>query len=151
MKRGKAEHDVKHRTKEGEIRDVHVIVKQIVLSGKTVLHAIWRDITERKRAENLLKASEDRFAKTFLLSPVAITIVRAGDGRFVEINSAAEKMLGYRRDELIGRTSLETGLYLHPEDRTRLFLELARKGTLHDFEISLRNKNGRPNAHSSVY
>jgi PAS domain S-box-containing protein len=57
LRLGKAEHDVKHRTKQGEIRDVHVIVQRIVLSGRTVLHAIWRDITQYKQAEETIKAA----------------------------------------------------------------------------------------------
>ena len=46
-----AEFDVKLRTKGGEIRDIHVITQSIDLSGRTVFHTVWRDITERKRAE----------------------------------------------------------------------------------------------------
>lgn len=43
--------EVKHKTKEGEIRDVQVIAQRLVLSDKVYLHAIWRDITDRKKME----------------------------------------------------------------------------------------------------
>ena len=49
--KGRAEFDVKHRTKEGEIRDVHVITQVMVLSGRTFFHTIWRDVTEHRHAE----------------------------------------------------------------------------------------------------
>ena len=55
LKEGKVEFDVKHRTKEGEIRDVQVVTQPIELSGQTFFHAIWLDITERKLAEERLR------------------------------------------------------------------------------------------------
>ena len=55
--KGKAEHEVKHKTKHGEIRDIYVITQTLVLSGKTVFHTIWRDITKRKHAEHELDFS----------------------------------------------------------------------------------------------
>ncbi len=54
-KEGKTEFDVKHRTKQGEIRDVQVISQPVDLSGKTFFHAIWLDITERKQMEEHLR------------------------------------------------------------------------------------------------
>ncbi|MGD0283644.1 MAG: PAS domain S-box protein, partial [Dissulfurispiraceae bacterium] len=55
LKEGKIEFDVKHRTKQGEIRDVQVISQPVDLSGKTFFHAIWLDITERKHMEEHLR------------------------------------------------------------------------------------------------
>ncbi|MBF0559567.1 MAG: PAS domain S-box protein [Nitrospirae bacterium] len=57
LKEGKVEFDVKHRTKQGEIRDVQIITQPIDLSGKTFFHTIWFDITERKKAEQQIKQS----------------------------------------------------------------------------------------------
>jgi PAS domain S-box-containing protein len=56
LKTGKSRFEVKHKTREGEIRDVQVIAQKLVLSGKAYLHAIWRDITDtRKMEEEFLK------------------------------------------------------------------------------------------------
>ncbi|GAB4483451.1 MAG: hypothetical protein OHK006_04450 [Thermodesulfovibrionales bacterium] len=52
--KGTAELNVKHRTKTGEVRDVHVIARTILLDGKAVLHTIWRDVTEKKMLEEEL-------------------------------------------------------------------------------------------------
>jgi PAS domain S-box-containing protein len=54
-RKGKAEFEVRHRAKTGDIRDVHVIAKAMELSGRQVFQVIWQDITERKGAENELK------------------------------------------------------------------------------------------------
>jgi PAS domain S-box-containing protein len=51
LKRGEAEFEVKHRTKKGEARDVHVLTRVLSLSGRKVFQTIWHDITERKQAE----------------------------------------------------------------------------------------------------
>jgi PAS domain S-box-containing protein len=57
LEAGQAEFDVKHRTKQGEDRDVHIITKVIVLSGGPIFYAIWHDITERKKAEDRINQS----------------------------------------------------------------------------------------------
>ena len=54
LEKGEAEFEVRHRTKEGEIRDVHVITRVVNLSGRRVFQAIWHDITERKQTEKTL-------------------------------------------------------------------------------------------------
>src|SRR5512135_856202 len=47
LEKGRGEFEVRHRTAAGEIRDVHVITQSMALSGRTVFHSIWRDVTER--------------------------------------------------------------------------------------------------------
>lgn len=51
LKKGSASFEVKHRTKEGEMRDVHVITRVLDLSGQFYFQTIWHDITEQKRNE----------------------------------------------------------------------------------------------------
>lgn len=55
LKKGESTFEVKHRSKDGRIRDVHVIAQVVNLSGKRVFQAIWHDITERKRTEKTLR------------------------------------------------------------------------------------------------
>jgi len=51
LEAGKAEFDVRHRTKQGEIRDVYIINQSMMLTGRPVVYTIWHDVTERKKAE----------------------------------------------------------------------------------------------------
>jgi PAS domain S-box-containing protein len=54
LKKGEAAFEVRHKTKQGGIRDVHVITRVVNLSGKRVFQAIWQDITERKQVDEIL-------------------------------------------------------------------------------------------------
>src|SRR6516165_974989 len=71
------------------------------------------DITERKSAEEALRASEERWSKLAENSSAGIALI-APDGRFIATNLALQKMLGYTEGELQGCTTLDV---THPEDR----------------------------------
>ncbi|HKO50723.1 MAG TPA: response regulator [Polyangiaceae bacterium] len=70
----------------------------------------WRLLESRRAAEAALRESEERFRVFFESSPDACTFVTSDD-RFIDINRAAEEMFGYRRDELVGKSVPELGLY----------------------------------------
>jgi PAS domain S-box-containing protein len=78
-----------------------------------------RDVAERRRAEETPRVSEERFAKAFRASPDVLVISRQADGKIIEVNDSWSKTLGYTREESVGRTSLELGLFADPEDRRR--------------------------------
>lgn len=98
LEKGSAEFEVRHRTKQGEIRDVHVVIKALTLSGKTLLHAIWRDITDRKSTENAVEL----FRNLLNRSNEAIFVNHPKTGRFLDANDRACASLRYDREELLG-------------------------------------------------
>jgi len=110
--------------------------------GRLMFHGIGRDITEQQRTLDLLTASEAKFSTMFKTSPDAININRLEDGAFVEINEEFTALLGYGRDEVLGRTSPEIGVWACPESRERLVRELARRGSVKGLETVLRRKDG---------
>jgi PAS domain S-box-containing protein len=99
------------------------------------------DITVRKRAEEALRISEEKFSKAFKNSPTAITITRLGDGRIIEGNDSSFAMFGFRAEEIIGKTTLEVGIWACPEDRKRLVSELSSKGIVKQREFVLQRKD----------
>ncbi|MFA7291317.1 MAG: EAL domain-containing protein [Rhodocyclaceae bacterium] len=104
--------------------------------GKALLMSgAMQDITE-------LRQSEHRFNVAFRASPLAASIARARDGIFVEANDKYEKYFGWRRDELIGHTSVEVGLWTDEETRQTWLETLRRDGTVLDFESVWRSKHG---------
>ncbi len=104
--------------------------------------AIFQDITERKRADRVLKQSEEKFRTTFQSSPDAITITKRKDGRFVEVNDGFTKMSGYTREEVIGKSPLELNLIVDLKDRNAFEKKLKQEGEVDGFEIRYRTKEG---------
>jgi len=102
----------------------------------------FRDITERKRAEEQARQSEEKFAKAFRSSPIGMSITTIAEGRFLEANQSLLQMLGYAEAELVGRTSSELKLWVIPGQRAEL-LELVRKqGGVRSVEAPFRAKSG---------
>ena len=103
---------------------------------------ISREITARKQAEQALEASEERFRTAFMMVPDAHYIATRDEGRILEVNDNFQDVFGYPRDEAIGRTSLELGLYADPGDRTKMLAELRSKGAVRNLEVVGRRKGG---------
>ncbi len=100
LKNGSAEFDVRHRTKDGKIKDVHVITRTIVLSGRPVFHTIFRDITAQKRTEQLIRQSEEKFRTLFESATDALFIL-SPEGKFLDVNRTAHERLGYTKEEML--------------------------------------------------
>ncbi|MDD2309193.1 MAG: PAS domain S-box protein [Desulfuromonadaceae bacterium] len=103
---------------------------------------VTHDITERMRTEEALRASESKFSKAFQATPSILVIASLADGRYLEVNEAFERVMGYRRDELIGRSSLGQDIWQNPEDRATVLQMLAEGKTVRDLEIGFRSKSG---------
>lgn len=103
---------------------------------------ITRDITERKKAEEMLKKSNERFTKIFNLNPLPTYITNAASGKFMFANSAFEKLLGLKNADIIGKTAVE--LNIMPEttrDELRNHIN-ENDGNSRNLEISIRTANG---------
>ncbi len=114
-------------------------------SGRTVrFQAIGQDITESRRTEQALKLSEEKFSKAFHLSPDAVNINRLSDGCYIDINQGFTDIMGYTREEIIGRSSLpgDVGLWVNVEDRNRLLEGLRNTSEVVGLEAQFRKKDG---------
>jgi len=107
-----------------------------------IVRGIAHDVTEQKRAEAALRRSEEKFAKAFRSSPAEMVIVTLNEGRLVEVNETCTRVLGYNREELIGRTSLELGLWVDPAERDALLEDVKENGRALDHVVRLRAKSG---------
>lgn len=116
---------------------------RLELDGHRYLAGMGIDISELKRMEGALRESEEKFSKVFHTAPVAITISTLADGRFIEANETCELFSGYRREELIGHTSLEFGIWGTSEERGRLIERVRKHGKVRDLEVTLKDKGDK--------
>jgi PAS domain S-box-containing protein len=107
--------------------------------GALVAHA---DISARRRAEDELRESEERFQRLFRSSPVAHALLRSEEDRYLEVNEAWLRVFGYARDEVIGRTSLEIGVWESEEDARSFARRFAAAGRIRDERARRRRRDG---------
>ncbi len=100
------------------------------------------DTTQARLAQEALRDSKELLSRAFTASPDWISISRLSDGKYLEVNEAFENRTGYKREEVIGRTALELGIWVEPQKRQEAMGMLQEKGSLRDFEADLRMKSG---------
>ncbi len=110
--------------------------------GNARTSMIIRDVSERKQAEQALRASEARFATVFRASPIGISITRRVDGELIDANDEFLNLYGYTREEVIGSTTLGLGMWADPGERDKMVRALTKHGSLRDLEIRFRRKTG---------
>jgi len=102
---------------------------------------IFVDITERNRSAEQLRASEAKFSKAFHLSPAGLSIAALQDNRYIEVNDAFTTIFGYTREEAIGHTAVELGIW--PDPARPKFIETLLTGELvRNREFQVRHKSG---------
>ncbi len=112
--------------------------------GKSVrLSGIVQDITERHNAEAKLRESEEKFSRLFDSNPAATSVTTIKDGRYLNVNVAWLKKFQWTRDEVIGHTVHELGIWPDLAKREALFAKLKEQGWVHNYEIQLRTKSGQ--------
>ncbi|MFA5308551.1 MAG: PAS domain S-box protein [Dehalococcoidales bacterium] len=130
------------RIKSGEIRTWLISFEPITTGGEPCLIGVSVDITERKRAEQALRQSEEKFSKAFHAGPLAISVNKFADGCFVEVNESFTAIFGFTREEAIGKTSLELNIWLDRQDREHFVQILRQEGRIRNQEYVFRNKSG---------
>lgn len=108
--------------------------------GRVVM--VFSDVTERVRAAEVLRQSEEKFSTAFMISPDSININRLVDGMYIDVNQGFMQLTGYSREEVVGRTSLELNIWDDPADRARLVQALQDHGVVKNLEATFRRKNG---------
>jgi len=122
--------------KDGTERIINFISVQLE-RGEQLM--VCEDITERKRIEEVLRESEERYRTLFEGSKDAVYIT-GQEGKFIGVNPAFLELFGYSKEELNLLSAQDT--YINPLDRYRFRQEIEQKGFVRDYEVKLRKKDG---------
>ncbi len=134
--------DFHSRMKSGEIRVALASVEHINIGGKPCRIIMITDITELKRAEDKMAESEEKFSKAFRVSPEMVSITTLKDGKFIDANDSFTNVTGYTREELIGHSVIELGLWAKTDERSRMLQLLKEHGRVDGEEFNFRMKSG---------
>ena len=99
-------------------------------------------INEVAARVNEKRHSEEKFFRVFHASPVTILISRLDNGSHVDVNDAFEQQFGWAREEALGRTALDIGMWPDARAYAHWLESLRLTGTLRDYETRLRTKSG---------
>jgi len=108
-----------------------------------VIRGMAHDVTERFRAQEALRLSEQKFETAFLASPHAMVISSLRDGRFLDVNASFERQSGFSREEIIGKTVLEIGLWADSADFASIMADSLHRRKVTGRAVRLRTKSGR--------
>lgn len=115
---------------------------RVVVSGEDEVIAIVRDISDRKRSEDALRQSEEKFSKTFKSSPNPMTIATLEDGRLMEVNDGFLETFGYNREDLIGHSVHEINFWVNPAQREAMVRILQTRGEVRNLECQFHTRTG---------
>lgn len=133
--------EFQHRKADGAVRDVEVFSSNVRFKNRDLLHSIIHDITDRKQAERDLRESEERFSQAFRNNPSWLTIVHMETQKILEVNDAWTRLIGYTRDEAIGRTAVELGIFDEAAYRA-IINEMRSKGSIRNVEVTAKDRAG---------
>jgi PAS domain S-box-containing protein len=100
------------------------------------------DVTARIGVEAALRESEDKFKRIFESSLDAVTINDVSDGKYLEVNDEFTSLTGFAREEVVGRTPAELGIWSSPADFSGIRRQLRDHGLVRNVEILFRMKDG---------
>jgi len=100
-----------------------------------------REAAELKRAEEAIREGEEKYRTLFDESRDAIYIT-SREGKFLDVNRALLELFGYTREEMIDKLNVRE-IYVYPEDRDKFQQEIEKKGSVRDYEVKFRKKNGK--------
>ena len=135
--------ELEYTTQSGQRRLGSFSFDRIDLAGEKYRLGTAIDITERKRAEEGLRISEEKFAKAFHGSTSAMAITRLRDGLFVDVNERWQEVTGFARQKALGQTSSQLNIWKCKEERERFIRDLEGQGMVRNGEFRFLAEGGR--------
>jgi PAS domain S-box-containing protein len=134
--------EFRFNTKSGKIQTLLFSMEKIMIGDEPCYISVSHDISKRKKAEEALKESEEKFSKVYNFSPNAICLASPVDRKFIEANESFYRFTGYSQEEIIGHSYIDLGLFQNPEDQQFIENSLIKTGQVFNRRIALRMKSG---------
>jgi diguanylate cyclase (GGDEF)-like protein/PAS domain S-box-containing protein len=131
----------RHMRSNGEIRDVEVHSGPINVGERQLLYSIIHDVTERRRAEQALLQSEEKYRNIFNYASVGI-YQSTRDGRLITSNTTLARMLGYDSVEEFLAIDMANDVYFDPQQRAEVIDQFEPRGYASDYELLWKRKDG---------
>ena len=132
--------------KEKEKRRTDLISAKKELAHKAELEILNKDlnqqINERKKTEEALRESNEKYSKVFQSSPYSITISRLEDGKYIEVNETFVSLSGYTRKEALSNSEIGTNIWVDKEERNSVISAILSGKDVEGKEFQFRKKNG---------
>ena len=134
--------ELKLRHRGGMLLDIIYNAQIMEFGGEPCIISTLIDVTARKQIESQRRMLEERFTKIFHSSPNPANVTRLDDGMFLEVNDAWTRVFGWAREEAIGHTSIDLGIWADQRDRHAMVIVLERGEKMHNAETHMRRKDG---------
>ena len=127
-----------------ELYKQYVLVGILILLAQAmaILGLLWQR-ARRRKTESDLRSSEEKFARSFRQSPLAIAITSTSNDLYLEVNETFSQLTGWRVDEAKGRGPLDLDLWVQPDQRFAFLQQLLAEGSVRSLEVKIRRKDGQ--------
>jgi len=127
----------------GEEFPIEASISTVGSGAASLFTIILRDVTERHRVEEALTKSRERFLKAFRASSSPASITTLDEGRYIDVNDSFLRAVERSRDEVIGHTAGELGIWSNPGRRDEIVERLKAGMPVHNLELRYQSKTGR--------
>ena len=135
--------EVNFRLKDGMLRPCLLNSLIVTIHGRPCIMSLARDVTDLRKSQEKLRESEQKFRLIFEASRDAIMVARASNGIISEVNSQFVNLSGFTREQAIGHSPLELGMWTAEPHKRAAFVEgLSQRGYIDGLELTLRNNRG---------
>jgi PAS domain S-box-containing protein len=134
--------EIDYVNRSGQITPIEINATVLGSGDSARILSLCRDITERKRAEELLRQSEEKY-RTLFEESKDVVFISTPEGRFFDINPAGVELFGYSSKEELLQIDIARDLYFNPLDRNFKLKALIENGFIKDFALEFKRKDGQ--------
>jgi len=128
------------------LKESYLVSEQKVLERTAQINrakdGLEAEVLERRRNEEMLRQSEERFSKAFCSNPLPMTISTTAEGRFLDVNDSFLALVVGERDSVVGHTMAELAIWVEPQDRITMMKRLSEQGRVIGLPAQIRASTG---------